>query len=133
MSRWISSAACTLALVAVLFFLPVWGVRSSSSTAASIVSDTAVSNVRIVKRSPKPVPVQPAVQNKNAPSIPIKPAQTLPAPDPPPPVARGAAGGGAAPPRRASPRPGRPRGRVDLPVCGDPLRPRRPGGVGLGM
>ena len=81
MSRWISSAACTLALVAVLFFLPVWGVRSSSSTAASIVSDTAVSNVRIVKRSPKPVPVQPAVQNKNAPSIPIKPAQTLPAPE----------------------------------------------------
>ncbi|ERJ94209.1 energy transducer TonB [Treponema lecithinolyticum] len=88
MSRWISSAACTLALVAVLFFLPVWGVRSSSSTAASIVSDTAVSNVRIVKRSPKPVPVQPAVQNKNAPSIPIKPAQTLPAPEQLPPEAQ---------------------------------------------
>ena len=71
MSRWISSALCTLALVAVLFFLPVWGVRSSSSTAASIVSDTAVSNVRIVKRSPKPVP-----------------AQTLPAPEQLPPEAQ---------------------------------------------
>ena len=88
MSRWISSALCTLALVAVLFFLPVWGVRSSSSTAASIVSDTAVSNVRIVKRSPKPVPVQPAVQNKNAPSIPIKPAETLPALEQLPPEAQ---------------------------------------------
>jgi len=82
MSRWISSALCTAALVAVLFCLPFWGIRSSSSSPASIVSDTTVSNVRIVKRAPKQTPavVQP-VQNKNIPVIPAKPAETIPIPE----------------------------------------------------
>lgn len=82
MSRWISSALCTAALVAVLFCLPFWGIRSSSSSPASIVSDTTVSNVRIVKRAPKQTPavVQP-VQNENIPVIPAKPAETIPVPE----------------------------------------------------
>ena len=83
MSRWISSALCTAALVAVLFCLPFWGIRSSSSSPASIVSDTTVSNVRIVKRAPKQTPavVQP-VQNESIPAVPIKPAETIPVPEP---------------------------------------------------
>jgi len=82
MSRWISSALCTAALVAVLFCLPFWGIRSSSSSPASIVSDTTVSNVRIVKRAPKQMPavVQP-VQTENIPVIPAKPAETIPIPE----------------------------------------------------
>ncbi|MGI5077211.1 TonB family protein [Treponema maltophilum] len=83
MSRWISSALCTAALVAVLFCLPFWGIRSSSSSPASIVSDTTVSNVRIVKRAPKQAPavVQP-VQNERIPAVPTKPAETIPLPKP---------------------------------------------------
>ena len=83
MSRWISSALCTAALVAVLFCLPFWGIRSSSSSPASIVSDTTVSNVRIVKRAPKQAPavVQP-VQNERIPAVPTKPAETIPVPEP---------------------------------------------------
>ena len=83
MSRWISSALCTAALVAVLFCLPFWGIRSSSSSPASIVSDTTVSNVRIVKRAPKQTPavVQP-VQNESIPAVPTKPAETIPVPKP---------------------------------------------------
>ena len=83
MSRWISSALCTAALVAVLFCLPFWGIRSSSSSPASIVSDTTVSNVRIVKRAPKQTPavVQP-VQNESIPAVPTKPAETIPVPEP---------------------------------------------------
>ncbi len=82
MSRWISSALCTAALVAVLFCLPFWGIRSSSSSPASIVSDTTVSNVRIVKRAPKQTPavVQP-VQNEKIPVIPAKTAETIPVPE----------------------------------------------------
>ena len=82
MSRWISSALCTAALVAVLFCLPFWGIRSSSSSPASIVSDTTVSNVRIVKRAPKQTPavVQP-VQNESIPAVPTKPAETIPVPE----------------------------------------------------
>ena len=82
MSRWISSALCTAALVAVLFCLPFWGIRSSSSSPASIVSDTTVSNVRIVKRAPKQTPaaVQP-VQNESIPAVPAKPAETIPVPE----------------------------------------------------
>lgn len=83
MNRWISSALCTAALVAVLFCLPFWGIRSSSSSPASIVSDTTVSNVRIVKRAPKQTPavVQP-VQNERIPAVPAKPAETIPVPEP---------------------------------------------------
>ena len=77
MSRWISSALCTLAIVAVLFCLPFWGIRSASSSQASIVSDTTVSNVRIVRRAPKKSPK--AVKNKTASSVPLKPAETIPA------------------------------------------------------
>ena len=79
MSRWISSALCTLAIVAVLFCLPFWGIRSSSSTAASIVSDTTVSNVSIVRRAAKRVP--PAAVHTNVPSIPKAPAETIPLPE----------------------------------------------------
>lgn len=83
MSRWISSALCTAALVAVLFCLPFWGIRSSSSSPASIVSDTTVSNVRIVKRAPKQTSavVQP-VQTESIPAVPAKPAETIPVPEP---------------------------------------------------
>ena len=83
MSRWISSALCTAALVAVLFCLPFWGIRSSSSSPASIVSDTTVSNVRIVKRERKQVP--PAARNEKVsaiPAVPTKPAETIPVPEP---------------------------------------------------
>ena len=80
MSRWISSALCTLAIVAVLFCLPFWGIRSASSSQASIVSDTTVSNVRIVQRPAKKVPK--AVHNKSVPAVPAKPAETIPSPKP---------------------------------------------------
>ena len=80
MSRWISSALCTLAIVAVLFCLPFWGIRSASSSQASIVSDTTVSNVRIVRRPVKKAPK--AVHNKSVPAVPAKPAETIPSPKP---------------------------------------------------
>lgn len=80
MSRWISSALCTLAIVAVLFCLPFWGIRSASSSQASIVSDTTVSNVRIVQRPAKKAPA--AVHNKSVPAVPAKPAETIPSPKP---------------------------------------------------
>lgn len=80
MSRWISSALCTLAIVAVLFCLPFWGIRSASSSQASIVSDTTVSNVRIVQRAAKKAPK--AVHNKSVPAVPAKPAETIPSPKP---------------------------------------------------
>ena len=79
MSRWISSALCTVFLVAVLFCLPFWGIRDYAPAPASIVSDTTVSNVRIVNRVPKQTPavVQP-VQNESIPAVPAKPAETIP-------------------------------------------------------
>ena len=85
MTRWISSALCTMALVAVLFCLPVWGIRSAS--AASRVSHTAapaMSAVHIVKRLPKPAP--PAVRKhpappKSVPAIPVPP-EPVPIPEP---------------------------------------------------
>ena len=82
MSRWISSALCTLAIVAVLFCLPFWGIRSSASSAASIVSDTTVSNVSIVRRAAKKAPaaVQ-TVRNESVPTIPKAPAETIPSPE----------------------------------------------------
>lgn len=82
MSRWISSALCTLAIVAVLFCLPFWGIRSSASWAASIVSDTTVSNVSIVRRAAKKAPaaVQ-TVRNESVPTIPKAPAETIPSPE----------------------------------------------------
>ena len=80
MSRWISSALCTLAIVAVLFCLPFWGIRSASSSQASIVSDTTVSNVRIVQRPAKKAPA--AVRNKSAPAVPATPVETIPSPKP---------------------------------------------------
>lgn len=80
MSRWISSALCTLVIVAVLFCLPFWGIRSASSSQASIVSDTTVSNVRIVQRPAKKTPK--AVYNKSTPAVPAKPAETIPSPKP---------------------------------------------------
>ncbi|MBC6720745.1 energy transducer TonB [Treponema sp. Marseille-Q4130] len=76
MSRWISSALCTLAIVAVLFCLPFWGIRSASSSQASIVSDTTVSNVRIVQRAAKKAPA--AVHNKSVPAVPATPVETIP-------------------------------------------------------
>ncbi|QTQ13793.1 energy transducer TonB [Treponema parvum] len=79
MSRWISSALCTLAIVAFLFCLPIWGIRRSSSSQASIVSDTTVSNVRIVQRAAKKAPA--VVQNKSVPAVPATPAETIPSPE----------------------------------------------------
>ena len=83
MSRWISSALCTVFLVAVLFCLPFWGIRDYAPAPASIVSDTTVSNVRIVNRERKQTPavVQP-VQNESIPAVPTKPAETIPVPEP---------------------------------------------------
>ena len=74
-----------MALVAVLFCLPVWGIRSAS--AASRVSHTAapaMSAVHIVKRLPKPAP--PAVHkqpapSKSVPAIPVPP-EPVPIPEP---------------------------------------------------
>ena len=85
MTRWISSALCTMALVAVLFCLPVWGIRSAS--AASRVSHSAapaMSSVHIVKRLPIPAP--PAVHkqpapSKSVPAIPVPP-EPVPIPEP---------------------------------------------------
>ena len=83
MSRWISSALCTVFLVAVLFCLPFWGIRDYAPAPASIVSDTTVSNVRIVNRERKQVP--PAARNEKVsaiPAVPAKPAETIPVPEP---------------------------------------------------
>lgn len=83
MSRWISSALCTVFLVAVLFCLPFWGIRDYAPAPASIVSDTTVSNVRIVNRERKQVP--PAARNEKVsaiPAVPAKSAETIPVPEP---------------------------------------------------
>ena len=84
MTRWISSALCTMTLVAVLFCLPVWGIRST--TAVSNVSNTVMSEVHIVKRVPKKAPpaVQKTVQPKKVPIIPAPSAEPVPVPEPEP-------------------------------------------------
>ena len=86
MSRWISSALCTIAIAAVLFCLPFWGIRTSSSSTASIVSDTTVSNVNIVRRAAKKAPAP--VHNKTVPAVPATPAETIPSPKPEAPAER---------------------------------------------
>lgn len=83
MTRWISSALCTMALVAVLFCLPVWDIRTSS--AVSSVSDRAMSAVHIVKRAPKKAPPavqKPTVRPKSVPTIPAPSAEPVPEPEP---------------------------------------------------
>lgn len=82
MTRWISSALCTMTLVAILFCLPVWGIRSAASV--SNVSTTVMSEVHIVKRAPKKAPpaVQKAVQPKKVPTIPAPSAEPVPVPEP---------------------------------------------------
>ena len=84
MTRWISSALCTMTLVAVLFCLPVWGIRST--TAVSNVSNTVMSEVHIVKRVPKKAPpvVQETVRPKKVPTIPAPSAEPVPVPEPEP-------------------------------------------------
>lgn len=84
MTRWISSALCTMTLVAVLFCLPVWGIRSAA--AVSHVSNTAMSEVHIVKRVPKKAPpvVQETVRPKKVPTIPAPSAEPVPVPEPEP-------------------------------------------------
>ena len=84
MTRWISSALCTMTLVAVLFCLPVWGIRST--TAVSNVSNTVMSEVHIVKRLPKKAPpvVQETVRPKKVPTIPAPSAEPVPVPEPEP-------------------------------------------------
>lgn len=74
MTRWISSALCTAAFVAVLFCLPVWNIRSASpaSTAPNMAAQV-MSAVHVVKRTPKKAP--PVVRKhtavpKTAPRIP---------------------------------------------------------------
>lgn len=84
MTRWISSALCTMALVAVLFCLPVWDIRNAA-TASNISNMTAptMSAVHIVKRIPKKEPpaVQKTVQPKNIPTIPAPAAEPVPIPE----------------------------------------------------
>jgi len=82
MTRWISSALCTMTLVAVLFCLPVWGIRSAA--AVSHVSNTVMSEVHIVKRVPKKAPpvVQETVRPKKVPTIPAPSAEPVPVPEP---------------------------------------------------
>ena len=82
MTRWISSALCTMTLVGVLFCLPVWNIRSAA--AASNVSNTAMSEVHIVKRLSKKAPpvVQKTVQPKKVPTIPASSAEPVPVPEP---------------------------------------------------
>ena len=84
MTRWISSALCTMTLVAVLFCLPVWNIRSAA--AVSHVSNTAMSEVHIVKRVPKKAPpaVQKTAQPKQGPTIPASSAEPVPVPEPEP-------------------------------------------------
>ena len=87
MTRWISSALCTMALVAVLFCLPVWNIRGAA--AVSNVSNTAVptmSEVHIVKRIPKKAlpAVQETVRPKKAPTIPAPSAEPVPISEPEP-------------------------------------------------
>ena len=82
MTRWISSALCTMVLVAVLFCLPVWGIRSAATV--SDVSTMVMSEVHIVKRVPKkalPV-VQETVRPKKVPTIPTPSAEPVPEPEP---------------------------------------------------
>ena len=84
MTRWISSALCTMALVAILFCLPVWDIRSAAT--ASNISNMAaptMSAVHIVKRIPKKEPpaVQKTVQPKNIPTIPAPAAEPVPIPE----------------------------------------------------
>ena len=76
MTRWISSALCTMVLVAVLFCLPVWGIRSAATV--SDVSTMAMSEVHIVKRVPKKAPpvVQETVRPKKVPTIPAPSQRT---------------------------------------------------------
>ena len=82
MTRWISSALCTMTLVGVLFCLPVWNIRSAA--APSNVSNTAMSEVHIVKRVPKKAPpaVQKTIQPKKVPTIPAPSAEPVPVPEP---------------------------------------------------
>ena len=83
MTRWISSALCTMVLVAVLVWLPVWDIRRASVVASATHTAPAMSAVQIVKRAPKPVPpaVQPIAQKQN---VPPKNVPTIPAPVPKP-------------------------------------------------
>lgn len=82
MTRWISSALCTMVLVAVLFCLPVWGIRSAATV--SDVSTMVMSEVHIVKRVPKKAPpvVQETVRPKKVPTIPTPSAEPVPEPEP---------------------------------------------------
>lgn len=71
-----------MTLVAVLFCLPVWGIRSTA--AVSHVSNTVMSEVHIVKRVPKKAPpvVQETVRPKKVPTIPAPSAEPVPVPEP---------------------------------------------------
>ena len=83
MTRWISSALCTMTLVAILFCLPVWDIRSASAEAAvSTMASPAMSEVHIAKRVPKKTP--PAVQKPrpSVPTIPTPSAEPVPEPEP---------------------------------------------------
>lgn len=85
MTRWISSALCTMVLVAVLFCLPVWDIRSAAAVSnISNIAASTMSEVHIVKRIPKkaPPPVQKQkVQPKRIPAIPAPPAEPVPVPE----------------------------------------------------
>ena len=89
MTRWISSALCTMVLVAVLVWLPVWDIRRASTVASATHTAPAMSAVQIVKRAPRPAPpaVQPIAQKqkvppKNVPAIPAPVPKPVPQPEP---------------------------------------------------
>ena len=89
MTRWISSALCTMILVAVLVWLPVWDIRRASTVSRTSHTAPAMSAVQIVKRAPRPAPpaVQPITQKqnvppKNVPAIPAPVPKPVPQPEP---------------------------------------------------
>ena len=95
MTRWISAALCTLALVAVAFCLPVWSVRTKQAAEASVTTDGAVSVVSVVKKrkpapapkaaplsAPAPAPKEDAIAQKSAEPTPVE--EKAPEREPPP-------------------------------------------------
>lgn len=86
MTRWISSALCTMAFVAILFCLPIWDIRKA---AAATISNTmtGMSEVYMVKRvlqkaptAVQQVPHKQKVPSKKASTIPVPTSKPVPVP-----------------------------------------------------
>ncbi|MBQ9494336.1 MAG: energy transducer TonB [Treponema sp.] len=76
-ARWMLSALGTVVLIALLFCLPVWNVRSISSTVASLAPDAPISTVTVIQRT-QPLPV---VKNQIVPVPPLQQhAEAIPSP-----------------------------------------------------